>query len=298
MGASTALIQIAADSLRVTPDRIQAVESDTLFTPYDNLSASSRSIYTTGNAVRFACRDAIEQLKEAAARYTGVHTDMVDIRNHTAYITGSNIEQIPLSELFAPLSPTVQNNWGLKRGTPVIGRGLYSPAPSVPFDNNGLTPRMWNWFQYAATAVEVGVNIRTGQIKVLRIANAADSGNPINPKLVESQIDGASLMAIGFSLQEEHIYDENGIIINASFGEYRLPTVLDMPARDGAVSLICPDPLPDGPYGAKGMSESVVSAVNSAIAAAVYKAAGIRLRYYPMTAERVLQALAGKGDIS
>ena len=296
MGASTALLQIAADMLSVSPDRILLVECDTSFTPFDTLSASSRSIYSTGNAVRYACADALNQLKNAAAEYAGIHPNMVEIRNLVAYFTGSHLDPIPVSELFASPSPYTQNIWGLKQGTPVIGKGIFSHAPAIPWDRNGQTPHMWNWFQYAAAAVEIGIHMQTGQIKVLRIANAADSGNPINPKLVESQIDGASLMAIGFCLQEEHLYDNNGRIANASFGEYRLPNTLSMPEIQNVLSLICPDPLPDGPYGAKGMSESVVSPIGPAIAAAVYQATGVRLHFYPMTAERVLNAISSKGE--
>jgi carbon-monoxide dehydrogenase large subunit len=150
---------------------------------------------------------------------------------------------------------------------------------------------MWSWFQYAATGVEIAVNVETGQIRVIRAANACDSGNPVSPKIIEGQLEGALHMAIGFCVTEETLYNENGEVKNACFGDYRLPLTHQMPKNADVFSLICPDPLPDGPYGAKGMSESVVSAVGPAIASALYRAAGIRLRSYPMTAEKVLEAL-------
>ena len=126
--------------------------------------------------------------------------------------------------------------------------------------------------------------------------NAGDSGNPINPKLVESQIDGSSLMAIGFCIGEEHLYDENGMIRNSNMSDYRLPLITDMPRCSDMHSLICGDPLPDGPYGAKGISESTVAAVGPAIAIALRRAVGVRMRSYPMTAERVLQAIRERRD--
>jgi carbon-monoxide dehydrogenase large subunit len=153
---------------------------------------------------------------------------------------------------------------------------------------------MWNWFQYAATGVEIAVNRLTGQIKVLRVANACDAGNPISPKIVESQLDGAAHMAIGFCINEEIIYDNQGRIANASLGDYRLPMIFEAPKGGDVHSIICPDPLPDGPYGAKGMSESIVSAVGPAIAAALYQAVGVRVNSYPMTAEKVLAAIKEK----
>jgi carbon-monoxide dehydrogenase large subunit len=187
-----------------------------------------------------------------------------------------------------------QGNWGLQKGTPVIGHGLFCPAPIHQWDENGLSDRVWNWFQYSAAAVEVAVNEETGQVKVLKIASSADTGNPINPKLVETQIEGGIHMAIGFSVNEEHLFDENGKLWNANFSDYRLPTILEMPTNENVHSFINPDPLPDGPYGAKGMAESITIPVGPAIAEAIYKAVGVRVTGYPMTAERVLALINEK----
>ena len=141
---------------------------------------------------------------------------------------------------------------------------------------------------------EIAVNTQTGQIKVLRAVNAGDAGNPISPKIVEGQLEGAIHMAIGFCINEEIIYDDQGRVVNANMSDYRLPMILDMPKNDDVKCFICPDPLPDGPYGAKGMSESVVSAVGPAIAEALYQAVGVRMNTYPMTAEKVLAAIRAK----
>jgi len=235
--------------------------------------------------------EVLAQLREAAARQAGVPVDLVRIEGNTAQITGSHITEIPISKLFADASPFQQDVWGLKAGTPVRGFGVFNSAPLVPWGEDGKSPRMWNWFQYAATAVEIAVNRLTGQIKVLRAANAGDAGNVISPKIVEGQLEGAIHMAIGFCLNEEFIYDDNGNVANANMSDYRLPTTMDMPKLKDAKAIICPDPLPDGPYGAKGMSESIVSAVGPAIAAALYQATGVRMNFYPMTAEKVLAAI-------
>jgi carbon-monoxide dehydrogenase large subunit len=101
-------------------------------------------------------------------------------------------------------------------------------------------------------------------------------------------------MAIGFCLTEETLYDSQGRVANANLGDYRLPMILEAPKGEAVKSFICPDPLPDGPYGAKGMSESIVSAAGPAIAAALYQAVGIRMNHYPMTAEKVLAAIKAK----
>jgi len=294
MGSTTSFVQIASEELGVPHERIRIVVSDTALTPYDGLSASSSAIYRTGNAVRLACKDVIAQLREAAARMAGVPVDFIKIEGDTALITGSHTTTIPVSKLFADSNPFEQDVWGLKAGTPVRGIGVFNSAPLVPWGEDGRTPRMWNWFQYAATAVEIAVNRQTGQIKVLRAANAGDAGNPISPKIVEGQLEGAIHMAIGFCINEEVIYDNQGLVSNASMSDYRLPLINDMPKCEDVKYFICPDPLPDGPYGAKGMSESIVSAVGPAIAAALYQAVGVRMNTYPMTAEKVLAAIREK----
>lgn len=295
MGATTSILQIAARELALPLERIRVTVSDTAITPFDNNSSSSTGVYRTGNAVRLACIDVVRQIAEAAARVVGVCTDMVKVEGDKVSIVGAHVRELHVAKLFQPSSPFRQDIWGLKKGTPIRGTGVFCPAPIVQWDRNGRTPRMWNWFQYGATGVEIAVNVQTGQIKVLRFANAGDTGNPISPKIVEGQLEGAAHMAIGFCLAEEHLYDENGAIVNATLSDYRLPMIFEMPKCRNAISIICPDPLPDGPYGAKGMSESVVSAMGPAIAAALYQATGVRMRTYPMTAERVLDALRRRG---
>ena len=294
MGLSTALTQIASEQLGLPMDRIHTKVSDTDITPFDHYTASCRGTYTAGNAVRIACEDAQRQLAGAAARELGVHPSMVSVLGDKAYIRSSYIEELDLRTLFKVQNRYVTNNYGLRSGTPVRGFGSYSSGPTVPFDENGRTPKAWNWYQYNASAVEIAVNTETGKIKVLRISNAADTGNPINPKILEGQLEGGAHMAIGFVLQEEHLYDEQGRIVNANLADYRLPTILDMPEMENVHVHLCPDPLPDGPFGAKGMAETVSAAVGPAIATALHQATDVWINDYPLTAEKVLAALQAK----
>lgn len=294
MGATTALAQIAAHEFGVPLSEVKVTKGDTAITPYDNYSASSRTTYNTGNAVILACEDAIIKLKTEVARAYGLHPSKVEIKGRKAILVGSYVQEVDIPSLFTPTSMFTQGNWGLQKGTPVIGHGLFCPAPIHQWNEKGLSDRVWNWFQYSAAAVEVAVNEETGQVKVLKIASSADTGNPINPKLVEAQIEGGVHMAIGFSVNEEHLFDENGKMSNANFSDYRLPTILDMPTNENVHAFINPDPLPDGPYGAKGMAESITIPVGPAIAHAIYKAVGVRVTGYPMTAERILALINEK----
>ena len=298
MGVQTTLRQMVATEFQVDPEVVTVTRADTKVTPYDNFGASSRTTYTTGNAVVIACQDAIEQLKEAAGREVGLAKKQITIKHGKAYVVGSDIEEIAIPDLFKPFSFFEQQTWGLLKGTPVRGRGVFCPAPAVPWSGpgheDGRSPRMWNWYQFSAFAAEVGVNIETGQIKIMKLCSAADSGNPINPKLVEGQIEGGVIMALGFAVFDGHIY-QDGRFVNSSYTDYRLPTILETPKVKNFMKTIQPDPLPDGPYNAKGMAESIMIPVGPAIAAAVYKAVGVRPKTMPMTAERVLELIKEKG---
>lgn len=294
MGAMTVMAQIAASVLELPIENIKVIKGDTILTPYDNYSASSRTTYTTGNAVKAAAEEVKEKLQEEVAREVGVHKSKVEIHGTKATIHGSHIQEIEISEVFKETSPFAQGNWGLMRFSPVIGHGVFCPAPIRQWGHDGLTSRMWNWFQYAAAALEVAVNEETGQVKILRVATSADTGNPINPKLVEGQIEGGTILAASYMLQEELIWDEHGHIMNDGFADYRVADMLISPKQENFISLINPDPLPDGPFGAKGMAESITIPIAPALVEGIYQAVGVRPHYFPMTAEKILALIKEK----
>lgn len=294
MGAMTVMAQIAASVLELPIEKIKVIKGDTQLTPFDNYSASSRTTYTTGNAVKIAAEEVKDKLQEAAAREVGVHKSKVAIHGDKAVIVGSDIQELPLAVLFKNTSPYEQGNWGLMRFSPVEGHGVFCPAPIRSWGHDGRTKRMWNWFQYSAAAIEIAVNEETGQVRLERIACAADTGNPINPKMVEGQIEGGVMLAASYVLNEEHLFDEHGRIKNSGLSDYRIGDIMLSPKQENMISLINPDPLPDGPFGAKGMSESITIPIAPAIAEGLYKAVGIRPTYFPMTAERVLKMIKEK----
>ena len=296
MGATTTLTQICANELGLEMEDVKTIKGDTQTTPYDNYSASSRATYVVGNAIIAACDEIKAKLKEEIAREFGMHPSKVIIKGKKAELLGTWIQEVEIPTLFKNWSPFEQNNWGLKIGSPIEGHGVYSPAPVFMWDENGKSKRIWNWFQYSAAGVEVEVNEETGQVRVIRIASASDTGNPINPEIVKSQIVGGVHMAIGFALNEEHLYNDRGEQSNANFSDYRLPTILDMPKNDNVKAFIIPSPLPDGPHGAKGMAESITIPVGPAIQEAIYQAVGVRINGYPMTAERILEAIREKNS--
>lgn len=294
MGAMTVMAQIAATTLELPLENITVIKGDSLVTPYDNYSASSRTTYTTGNAVKIACEEVKDKLQEEVARAYGIHKDKVEIHGTKAHLFGLTGQVVDIEPLFAGSTPFEQENWGLKKFSPVIGHGSFCPAPIKNWGPDGRTDRMWNWYQYAAGGVELAVNEETGEVKLLKIVVSADTGNPINPKMVEGQIEGGSLMAASFALQEEHLYNEDGLQYNTTMADYRISDIKQSPKVENYHSLINPDALPDGPFGAKGMAESVEIPIPAAIAQALYEAVGIRPTYFPMTAEYILNLIKEK----
>ncbi|MCK5552942.1 MAG: molybdopterin-dependent oxidoreductase, partial [Deltaproteobacteria bacterium] len=300
MGAETVMAQIAAEEFKIPVDRIRITRGDTSVTPYDTFSASSFTTYNTGNALRMACQDAIRQLLRAAAEKMEASIDDLELKDGKIMVKGLPQSEVSIADLFEPFSMFDdsmfhdQRTASLKRGTPVRGKGVFAPSPPIPWDREtGLTPKMWNWFQYNACGVEVAVNIERGEIKVLSGVIVADMGFPINPKMCEGQLEGGLCMAIGASVLEEYIYD-NGLMLNGSYGNYRIPTFREMPFRKNVKALFAPDPLPDGPWGAKGVGEGAMVAVAPAIANAVYNAVGVRIKDLPLCPERVLRLIEEK----
>jgi len=136
----------------------------------------------------------------------------------------------------------------------------------------------------------VAVNIETGEVKVLRLGQSWDMGQPVNPKMCEGQIEGGTGMGIGTTLYEEMVL-EKGAVVNPNFMDYKLPSSLDIPAGDDVASMIAASPHREGPFGAKGFSEGGLVGVAPAIANAIYEATGVRIKDLPITKEKMLKGL-------
>ena len=143
-------------------------------------------------------------------------------------------------------------------------------------------------YGYAAQAVEVEVNLLTGQVQVLRIISVHDVGQAINRQQVEGQIEGCLAQALGYALLE-HLQVRDGHILTPYLSTYLLPTVLDMPTEIVPVVLELADP--NGPYGARGVAEMALVPLTPAIANAIHGATGVWVTQQPFTPERVLAAL-------
>ena len=287
-GLNTVVAQITAEEFGVSMDRIKVVCQDTAFTPPGFLSASSRSTFYLGNAVRLACQDAKQQIFAIAANKLGASADDLETREGRVYVKGAPEKAIMLTDLWRMGSVGV-------KGEEIMGRGTYSFPGFIPEDpETGQSKRGVTDYTHGAQAVEVGVNIETGEVKVLRIGAAFDMGQPINPKMCEQQMEGGISMGISTTLFEELLMD-NGRIINPDFVNYKIQTIMEMPSQENVKTMIAAVPHNEGPFGAKGHGEAVMAPTSAAIGNAVYNAVGIRIKDLPITREKVFKALKETG---
>ena len=144
-----------------------------------------------------------------------------------------------------------------------------------------------------ATAVEIAIDTETGHMKIERMINVADVGRSINPQIVETQLSGASIMQLGFTTTEKMEFDA-GQVTNASFADYKIPGMLDLP--ENMSSVVVDANQHNGPFGAKGVGESGTFGVSPAIANAVEDAIGVRITSLPITPEKIYRAIRAAND--
>jgi len=281
-GIDTVITQIVAEEFGVSVNSVKIVRGDTSICPPDHGPVSSRSTFFTGNAVRKACQEAKKRLFELAAPKFGVNPNQLNTSDGEIFIISEPEKSINIKEIFIHDIPF--------EGAEIIGTAnfIIPIVPEEPF--TGQSDRIVAYYGHFAHAVEVAVNIYTGEIKILRIAGCADMGDPINPSMAKAQIEGGFLMGIGTSLFEQIIL-KDGIVLNSNFIDYKIPTPLEMPNNKNVISIISPHSHPEGPFGAKGLGEGVIVPIAPAIANAVYNAVGIRIRDLPITPEKLLKLI-------
>jgi CO/xanthine dehydrogenase Mo-binding subunit len=277
-GSDTAMAQVAAETLGIRTESINVVHSDTDVTPYDMATLGSRSTYHMGHAVRLAADDARNQLLALAATYLGVPAETCVCED--GIISTSAGKSMTFKELFVA-------RFGMQAGN-VVGTGSFEPPYAKPDMTTGQSKNVTPFWMIGATAVEITVDTETGRITVDKCVTAGDVGRAINPAIVERQLNGAAIMAIGSSISEVMIF-ENGQVVNASLADYKIPSFLDIPKEIHAE--LIEDPHPTAPYGAKGVGESGSFGPTPAIANALEDACGVRVREMPLLPERVLRAI-------
>ena len=281
-GALGVLGQIAAETLGIASDDVHLVSGDTDATPMDTGAIASRTTYVTGNAIRLAAENTKKVLFEVAAQMLGVAESQLEARDRKIHVKGFPQRSVAIGDVCKRAQAEL--------GMPPIGSASWNP-PTVALDPQTGQGKPFNTYVYATQIAEVEVDDETGEVEVLRIAAAHDCGTPINPTLVEGQIEGGIAMGIGFALQEEMLFDRAGRQINPNLTNYIVPTSLDMPEID--VDIVDSYD-PTGPFGAKGVGEPSLVPTAPAILNAIHDAVGVRITSLPATAEKVLAAIKAK----
>jgi CO/xanthine dehydrogenase Mo-binding subunit len=267
-GSRASLSIIAAEELGIPYDRVKCNVSDTGSLGHNDMTEGSRGTFSSGMATIFAARAAIDVLRERAANTWEISIDDVKWEDGEAVAQGiehSNLAPLTLAEI-AAASPNT--------GGPIAGHN------ETVADNAGVS--------FASHICDVEVDPETGATKVLRYTVVQDAGKAIHPDYVEGQFQGGAAQGIGWALNEEYIYGEDGRLQNAGFLDYRVPVCSDLPFIDTEILEI---PNPNHPYGVRGVGETSSVPPLAAIGNAVSNATGVRLNHVPMSPPRILKAL-------
>lgn len=277
-GLDTTMCQIAAEVFKIPTEKVSIVTADTELTPMDLGSFASRATFMAGNAVLAAARDAQKQVLEFVAEKLEANVDDMEMENERIVVKGTEIGMSLSDATTAALvSP---------KGISFLGRGYYNP-PTELIDYQTGIGNISPAYTFGAQAAKVFVDSETGEVKLKEIDGACDVGVAINPMSVEGQMEGCVCHGLGMAVSE-NLYKENGLVLNPSILEYKMPTAMDMPSMTTTIV----EPIdPEGPFGAKGFSEGCQVPTCPAIANAICNACGVKLRDLPMTPEKVLHGL-------
>ncbi len=282
-GAQTMLSQIVAHELKLPLHHVQVVSPDTDAAPFAVGSLASRVTIVAGNAALVAAKAARDNLLDAAAQLLGATPEQCELDEGGVCLISDPGQRKTRAEVVR------QHIW--RHG----GQGLQVQgtwdAKTVMFDKN-LYGNIAPAYSFAAQAVEVEVDTETGRVALVQSFVSDDCGKALNPMAVHGQSNGAAAQAIGWTLYEQMQVDQ-GRLSNGNFADYTMPTADALPElRSGIVE----SNEPNGPYGAKGASETAMLPGAAAIANAVYAAVGIRITDLPITPEKVLAALDALGS--
>ena len=264
-GSDTMFCQVAAETLGVPMEKIIPYSSDTDLTPFDPGAYASSTTYISGRAVEKAARAVLRQIVEVGGRLLG--QEPKDLVVHGGKVCASDgrfvtYEQVCLSSLYQ------KDQFQIMAGASHMSYD--SPPP------------------FAAVFAEVEVDTDTGLVRVLRVVEAVDCGQVVNPQMAEGQVEGAALQSLGYALYERMPFDEAGRMEFRSFRDYTIASAIDAPEL---VTILVPTHEPTGPFGAKAIAEIPINGPAPAVANAVAHAVGVRIRELPLTPERVRRAL-------
>jgi xanthine dehydrogenase molybdenum-binding subunit len=265
-GSRAGLAMQLAETLGITAEEVKPAVVDTDSVGYTDVTGGSRVTFATGIAAINAGKDIQQQMCVRAAMIWDC--DEADVRYEDGCIIGSGDNRFTFKELAAKINAT---------GGPIAGRGTASEETQAG--------------AFGTHCADVEVDPDTGKVQIIRYTVAQDVGTAIHPSYVEGQLQGGAVQGIGWALNEEYWYGEEGSMRNASFLDYRIPTIYDVPMIE---TILVEVPDPGHPYGVRGVGEVPICPPPAAIANAIYDAIGVRMRDLPMAPHKVCAEILKK----
>jgi CO/xanthine dehydrogenase Mo-binding subunit len=264
-GTRTSVAMQLAEALGIRAEDVRPMVGDTEMIGYSDVTGGSRVTFATGWAAYEAAQDIKRQMIARAAQIWEVTPEQVVYDAGVLTCRTDPAKRFTFQELAGRLHAT---------GGTIVGRASVDP-PGV---GGG----------FATHIVDVEVDTETGKVGILRYTAVQDVGKAIHPSYVEGQMQGGTVQGIGWALNEEYVYNAKGEMTNASFLDYRMPTSLDLPMID---TVIVEVPNPGHPFGVRGVGEVPIVPPPAAIANAIHRAVGVRMRHLPMSPGRVLKSI-------
>ena len=271
-GSRASMCMMVAEELGVPYESVRTIIADTASLGHNDVTDGSRVTFSAGIGVINSARNAIKVLCARASAIWGIPLDAVTWENGAARPAGPNAGK------FKPLSLKEIATQFASTGGPIAGHFEYNA------DGAGVS--------FGTHICDVEVDPDTGAVKVLRYTVVQDAGKAVHPSYVEGQMQGGAVQGIGWALNEEYWYGEDGRLQNPSFLDYRVPVASDVPMIDAVIVEV---PNPGHPYGVRGVGETPIVPPLAAVANAIAAATGVRLTHVPMSPPRVLQAIVEGG---
>jgi CO/xanthine dehydrogenase Mo-binding subunit len=266
-GTRSTMAQVVAEEFGLGIDDVHVQTGDSKSVGYSDGAAGSRVARTMTAALVEACGDALGQLRRRAAEKLQSAPELLHYADGVFRSPQPSGAAISLAEL---MQATLTDG-------AVVGRGVSSKLPL------GV--------EIGAHVCDVEVDTDSGLVTVLRYTAFQDVGLALNPTAVEGQIEGSVVQGLGWALLEGFDYGADGRLRNASLLDYRMPTALDVPRIE---TVIIETPVPNVPYGVRGVGEVPIVPPAAAVANAIARAVGVRVCRMPMTPERVLGAIRAR----
>ncbi|MBI4523111.1 MAG: xanthine dehydrogenase family protein molybdopterin-binding subunit [Deltaproteobacteria bacterium] len=264
VGAHTILRQIVAETLGIPGEGIVIISGNTDSFENDIALGGSRVTYLAGRAAAQAAQALAQRMKEVAAGLWQGSPDLVTIRD--SGLSGPGKKSISFA--------------GLAARSAACGQPLKEVGRFATTAREGTQ-------SFGAQIAEIEIEPDTGQMRIVKIVSVQDVGTVINPLTHQGQIEGGMIQGVGFALMED-LLDQDGKIVAANLGEYKIPSIRDIPPHETVNIYDAPGP---GPFGSKPIGENTSSPTAAAIANAVYDAIGIQIKDLPITSEKIYSAL-------